>query len=130
MLGTHIRSGGPAALILAATLLAGACSSSDKVTGTTPPSNNATPCVDNNTITLSPLQGVRVDCSNGTTVTLAGGGASYLVVPNLASGEPLPDRPTSYSITASGAATASVLPLTGAAAAVASVTSRASSTSR
>lgn len=123
MLVTQTPRGRPAALILAATLLAGACSSSDKVTGTNPPpNNNATPCVDANTVQLSPLQGVRVDCSNGTTVTLAGSGASYLIVPNFASGEPLPDRPTSYSISASGASTASVLPVADAAAAVASVT--------
>jgi hypothetical protein len=42
-------------------------------------------CVPSATVTLSPHQGATVDCSNGATrITLAGNGATYLIVPEFA----------------------------------------------
>jgi hypothetical protein len=95
--------------VLALALAAGACATSDKVTAPTgnPPANNATACV-SGTIQLSSSQAAKVDCSAGTTVTLAGGGASYLVVPNLAAGN-VPNAAVRYVIGSTGvSATASV----------------------
>lgn len=55
--------------------------------GTTPPPAKLTinPCSVPDTLRLNVAQTARVDCGNGgTTVTLAGNGASYLVVPEFA----------------------------------------------
>ena len=53
-------------------------------------------------IALGPLHSATLDCSNGgTTITLAGGGASYLVVPQLAAGD-VPDRPVGYTLAVTG----------------------------
>ncbi|HEX9108796.1 MAG TPA: hypothetical protein VF832_16235 [Longimicrobiales bacterium] len=99
-------------LVLAVALLAAACGASDQVTGNNPPPSTGTACAGSGTISLTVNQSARVDCSAGTTVTLAGNGASYLVVPNFASGEPLRLTPTQYRISATGAsATAAVLPV-------------------
>jgi hypothetical protein len=70
-----------ASLLLA---LALAACKTDTITG---PSTLFTrnPCLGSDTITLQEAQATRVDCSNGgTTVTLTGGGASYLIVPQFA----------------------------------------------
>ena len=67
---------------LAALLAATACSNHDNAT-TAPviPSFASLPCLTTGTLTLGSAQSALVDCSNGgTTVTLAGNGASYLVV--------------------------------------------------
>ncbi|HUX34787.1 MAG TPA: hypothetical protein VMV51_13030, partial [Gemmatimonadaceae bacterium] len=58
--------------------------------GTTPPPAKLTinPCSVTDTLRLDVAQTARVDCGNGgTTVTLAGNGASYLVVPEFATGQ-------------------------------------------
>src|SRR5262249_41046944 len=64
--------------------------------------------------TLAVAQASRVDCSNGgTTITLAGGGASYLVVPQFAT-DAVADQWVSYSMasgTITAAASAQRLPL-------------------
>jgi hypothetical protein len=45
-------------------------------------------CLPSATVTLQPQQGATIDCSNGgTTITLAGNGASYLIVPEFAVGD-------------------------------------------
>jgi hypothetical protein len=56
---------------------------------TTAPNPNAVsvPCGDSSVITLAPLQAAVIDCSAGDVVRLAGQGASYLVVPELATGD-------------------------------------------
>jgi hypothetical protein len=71
--------------------VATACSSHDattgpiQTTGTGPTSFNNNPCSVSGTLQLDVAQAARVDCSNGgTTLTLAGNGASYLVVAQLA----------------------------------------------
>ncbi|MEO8449095.1 MAG: hypothetical protein ABI647_04850 [Gemmatimonadota bacterium] len=71
---------------LALAVGAGACD-----TTTTPPPPPPTPvtgspCAPADTVTLAPLQGITLDCSAGTVVTLRGNGASYLVVPQFATG--------------------------------------------
>lgn len=58
--------------------------------GTTPPPAKLTinPCSVTDTLRLDVAHTARVDCGNGgTTVTLAGNGASYLVVPEFATGQ-------------------------------------------
>jgi hypothetical protein len=42
------------------------------------------PCTPAGTVSLGPQQGVTLDCSGGTTITLAANGATYLVVPEYA----------------------------------------------
>lgn len=76
---THL---GPAMLLASFTLAA--CSSDDA--GTNPLTIlQRSPCTGGAAVSLSALQSVRIDCGNhGSTVTLAGGGASYLIVPELA----------------------------------------------
>jgi hypothetical protein len=75
------------ALAACAAVLA-ACSSSPSATS--PNNNNNTvtfknsPCGAGGTVTMAVNTATRVDCSNGgTTVTLAGNGASYVVIPEL-----------------------------------------------
>jgi hypothetical protein len=61
------------------------CAANDVITGTTGLSFTNTPCSVAGTLQLSVAQTARVDCSNGgTTVTVAGNGASYLVVAQFA----------------------------------------------
>ena len=49
---------------------------------------SAGPCTPTATVTLAPQQGTTLNCSAGrTTITLAGNGASYLVVPEYAVGD-------------------------------------------
>src|SRR5438477_7968891 len=53
-------------------------------------------------VSLGVLQSATLDCSNGgTTITLAGRGASYLVVPQFAAGG-VPNQAVGYSIGVSG----------------------------
>jgi hypothetical protein len=59
-----------------------ACSHSDSTAPTPTSLITGAPCSVSGTLQLGVAQTARVDCSNGgTTVTLAGNGASYLVVP-------------------------------------------------
>jgi hypothetical protein len=53
-------------------------------------------------VSLGVLESATLDCSNGgTTITLAGRGASYLVVPQFAAGG-VPNQAVGYSIGVSG----------------------------
>lgn len=51
-----------------------------------PPAALGPPCSPADTVRIAPLQGLTLDCAAGTTVTLAGNGAKYLVVPGLGAG--------------------------------------------
>lgn len=76
-----------ARLILLAVAGALASCSTSQSTGPAPGSGNfeANPCAPTGTVALSVSQSVLLDCSGGgTTVTLAGDGASYLIVPQFA----------------------------------------------
>jgi hypothetical protein len=57
-----------------------ACSSGPTSAGTD------APCTPSGTVSLGPQQGVTLDCASGTTITLAANGATYLVVPEYATG--------------------------------------------
>ncbi len=88
------------------------CSHSDTTAPTLLSSVNGTPCSVSGTLQLSVAQTARVDCSNGgTTVTVAGNGASYLVLPQLPV-DLVPLALVSYRLTAttsSAAATADLV---------------------
>ena len=61
------------------------------------------------TVTLNPMQTTTVDCGQGGTLfQLAGGGASYLLVPEFATGD-LPIKSASYSFGAPNVTVAQVL---------------------
>src|SRR5689334_4406286 len=82
-----------------------ACSGDGGTTGpTTPPSQTvcgSTP------VSLGVLQGSTFDCSNGaTSITLAGAGATYLVVPQFPTND-APNQPVAYTLTAGSGALAS-----------------------
>ncbi len=66
----------------------GCANGSEPTTGpttSTGPSFSSTPCSVAGTLQLSSAQAARVDCTNGgNALTLAGGGASYIVVPQFA----------------------------------------------
>lgn len=90
-----------------AVMLIAACSSSDSVTNP-PPSFKKNPCTNGAAVTLAVQQSIRVDCGNsGTTVSLAGGGASYLIVPEFATGNEI-NRLISYRMFSGAAAAESV----------------------
>jgi hypothetical protein len=80
---------------------------SDK--GITNPNNNKL-CGNGGTVQLAVLQAATVSCSAGTDITLQGGGASYLIVPQYATGNAV-NRPTSYTIGIAGGAVASRSPI-------------------
>lgn len=101
--------------LAAAALLAAGCGGSS-VTGnsnTPPPSSvsfKVNPCSVSGTLQLNVDQAARVDCSNGgTTVTVAGNGASYLVVPEFATDQAT-DAPVTYSLAAGQAASTDLAP--------------------
>src|SRR5262249_50023380 len=72
----------------------------------TPAETNA--CSVSGTLTLGVNQAARVDCSNGgTQVTLAGNGASYLVVPQFAISL-VPDIPTTFRLSSSAVAATTI----------------------
>lgn len=85
----------PVALSVTVAMALGACGSGDK--GVTPPVTSALPCGSGGTLQLSTLKGATVSCSAGTDLTLQGGGASYLIVPQYATGNAV-NRPTAYTI--------------------------------
>ena len=102
------------AFILAA---ASACSSHDATTGPTQTTGTGStsftnnPCSVSGTLQLAVAQSTRVDCSNGgTTLTLAGNGASYLVVAQLAV-DRVPDTFVPYHVSSGTAIVASRSPL-------------------
>ena len=86
-----------------------ACKGGEKMI--TPP-NTAKPCGSGGTVQLSTLQAATISCSAGTTVTLPGGGASYLVVPQYATGNAV-NRAVSYTLGIAGGATASIVEASG-----------------
>jgi hypothetical protein len=75
--------------------------------GVTSP-NTSKPCGNAGTLQLSTLQAATVACSAGTDVILPGGGASYLIVPQYATGSAV-NRPTSYTIGLAGAGSANLI---------------------
>ena len=60
-----------------------------------------TACGSSSALQLAPLQATTVACSSGTGVTLEGSGASYLVVPQFATGDvPISQRPYTIGVPA------------------------------
>jgi len=92
----HPGSISPASILIIGCLLA--CSH-DSSTGIKPTAGIACKTPNGSgTITLDAMQTATVDCSQGGTVfELAGGGASYLLVPELATGD-VPITSTSYTL--------------------------------
>ena len=84
-----------------------ACNGGDK--GITSPTMGKA-CGSSGTTQLSPLQALTVACTAGTTVTLTGGGATYLVAPNLATGSAA-NQLNTYSIGIVSGASANVVPI-------------------
>ncbi len=109
---------GPGARSVVVQLLAGlaavfavACGGSTPAGPTLPSTSfKVNPCSVSGTLQLAVAQAARVDCSNGgTTVTVAGNGASYLVVPEFATDQAV-NSPVTYSLAAGDAATPSLVP--------------------
>jgi hypothetical protein len=88
-----------------------ACSSSDTPTTPGGPSSfKSAPCSQTGTLQLAVAAMARVDCSNGgTTVTLAGNGASYVVVAQFAV-DLVPDTLVRYRVSSGTAVAASLTP--------------------
>jgi hypothetical protein len=83
--------------IVCAAVGAVACNSSDS-TAPRPLTFSRNPCLPSDTVQLAVAATLRVDCSNGgTTVTFAGGGASYLIVPEFAT-DRAPFQLVDYSV--------------------------------
>lgn len=98
------------ALVLAAALGA-ACSSHDATSPKPTISFSKNPCSASGTLQLAVAQSTVVDCSNGgTTVTLAAGGASYLVVAQLPV-DLVPNALIPYHVSSDGGASASRVPV-------------------
>src|SRR5690242_13312992 len=99
------------ALVLAAAVGA-ACSGHDSTSPKPTISFSKNPCSASGTLQLAVAQSAVVDCSNGgTTVTLAGGGASYLVVAQLPV-DLVPNALIPYHVSSDGGASASRVPVT------------------
>jgi len=82
--GRYARGRGMAVVVGVAVAGAlGACSGAPLSTG---PKAGAA-CAPSGTVSLAVLQGTTLDCTSGTTVTLAGNGATYLIVPEFAVGD-------------------------------------------
>lgn len=89
-----------------------ACSTNDAPTAPPAVSFTNLPCSIAGTLSLASAQTARVDCSNGgTTLTLAGNGASYLVVAQFAA-DLVPDAFVPYHLSSGVAIAASRAPLT------------------
>jgi hypothetical protein len=86
-------------------VVAAAACSSNATTAPPPLTFTRNPCLPADTLRLAVAATARLDCSNGgTTVTFAGGGASYLIVPEFATDQ-APFQLVDYSV-ASGALSA------------------------
>ncbi len=103
-------------VLLAATAVfaAAACSNSDTPTtvptGTGSNSFKLSPCAPTGTVQLAVATATRVDCSNGgTTVTLAGNGASYLILTQFPV-DLVPDTFVNYRLSSGTAISASFAP--------------------
>jgi len=87
-----------------------ACASDTPTTPTGPSTFKSSPCSQAGTLQLAIATAARVDCSNGgTTVTLAGNGASYIVVAQFAV-DLVPDTLVTYRVSSGTAVAASVSP--------------------
>ncbi|HEV8449547.1 MAG TPA: hypothetical protein VGQ44_22180 [Gemmatimonadaceae bacterium] len=88
-----------------------ACASDTAPTTPTGPSTfTSSPCSQTGTLQLAVATTARVDCSNGgTTVTLAGGGASYIVVAQFPV-DLVPDTFVAYRVSSGTAVSASLSP--------------------
>ena len=86
-----------------------ACASDTAPTTPTGPSTfTSSPCSQTGTLQLAVATTARVDCSNGgTTVTLAGGGASYIVVAQFPV-DLVPDTFVAYRVSSGTAVSASL----------------------
>ena len=87
-----------------------ACSHDSTGTGVKPTTGVACkPATGSSTIALNPTQSTTVDCSQGGTLfELAGGGASYLLIPELATGD-VPIKSTAYTFGSPNAVTSQVV---------------------
>jgi hypothetical protein len=93
------------------TLALAACSSYDTTSPSPTTSFSDNPCSAAGTVQLDVAQATRVDCSNGgTTVTLAGAGASYLIVAQFAV-DLVPNAFVSYHVSSGNAVVASRVPV-------------------
>jgi len=103
-----LASGLPASILVIACVMA--CSHDSSSTGVNPTTGVACKAAtDATTITLNSMQTTIVDCSQGGTLfELTGGGASYLLVPEFATGN-LPIKSASYSFGSPNATAAHVL---------------------
>ena len=103
-----LASGLPASILVIACVMA--CSHDSSSTGVNPTTGVACKAAtDATTITLNSMQTTIVDCSQGGTLfELTGGGASYLLVPEFATGD-LPIKSASYSFGSPNATAAHVL---------------------
>lgn len=110
----------PRVLISVVLVVLAACGS-DTSTGTTtttttpPPTTvsfKSNPCGTSGTVVLAVSTSTRVDCSaGGTTVTLAGNGASYLIVPQFPTDQGT-NAPVAFTLSSGAVASASALPVT------------------
>ena len=91
-------------------LIIAGCSNADHTI--TAPNNNLQACSSGSVLQLAVLQASTVACTTGTAVTLQGAGASYLVVPQFATGS-APNTLTAYKIGVGAGATASIVSGTG-----------------
>jgi len=112
MPSNHRRSGRRHALSLALLLAASAACSSASDAPTAPVvAVQRTPCTGGATVVLGTLENARIDCTNGgTTVTLPGNGASYLVVPEFVTDQPALDQLISYRLFADNPAAGTISP--------------------
>lgn len=104
-------------MLPAAAILAACGDSTEPTNNSTGPSLSITPCSVTGTLQIGSAQSARVDCSNGGTgVTLAGGSASYLIVPQFPVGQvtdvgPIPPLSfVSYELRAGAGVSASLAP--------------------
>jgi hypothetical protein len=99
----------------ALTLVVAAAACQDKVTGPGTVTLRSNPCLPTDTVSLQVAQTVHLDCSNGgATVTFAGNGASYLIVPQFATDQG-PFQLALYSVASGTLAAAAPAGRTGAA---------------
>jgi hypothetical protein len=101
-------------LAAAALVIAAACSSSDNATTPITPTGGNTfklsPCSQSGTLQLAVATATRVDCSNGgTTLTVAGSGASYIILTQFPV-DLVPDTFVDYRIFTGTAVSASLAP--------------------
>jgi hypothetical protein len=94
-------------VFLAGVAMLAGCSSDPGDSTSPPPIEFAnTPCI-SDTVTLAALAVRRVDCSTGTNITLAGNGASYMVVTQFATNA-VTNTPIPYTLSTGSVAAASL----------------------